>query len=65
MDDNGQVFIVQVLVEQIAQLRLGPNQVDPHREAARGKNRPANLRFRSFVGTEGVQRDVDDDRGSA
>jgi hypothetical protein len=54
VDDDGQVFIAQKLVEEVAQLRLRPNQVDTNRKRLAGEDRPANLRFRSFVGTYGV-----------
>ncbi len=60
VDDDGQVFVVEVLVEQIAQLGLRPNQVDAHGQAAAGENGPANLRLRSFVGPYSVESDVDE-----
>ena len=60
VDDDGQVFVFKMLVEQVAQLRLRPNQVDPHGQSAAGEDGPANLRLGSFVGTYGVKRDVDE-----
>ena len=60
VDDDGQVFVVEVFVEQVAQLRLGPDEMDAHGQSAAGEDRPANLRLRSFVGTYGVKRDVDE-----
>jgi hypothetical protein len=60
VDDDGQIFVFEMFVQKVAQLRLRPNQVDPHRQSAAGENRPANLRLWSFVGTYGVKRDVDE-----
>ena len=64
MNDDGQVFVLEMLVEQVAQLRLRPDEMDTHRQSAAGENRPADLRLRSFVGTEGVERNVDEHGGS-
>ena len=64
VDDDGQVFVVEVFIEEVAQLRLGPDEVHAHGEGAAGEDRPANLRFRSFVGTYGVERNVDEHGGS-
>ena len=58
----GRSSFFEVLVEQVAQLRLGPDQMDPHRQGAAGEDRPANLRLGSFVGTYGVKRDVGEHR---
>ena len=60
VDHDGQIFVFQVFVQKVAQLRLRPNQMDPHRQSAAGENRPANLRLWSFVGTYGVKRNVDE-----
>ena len=62
VDDDGQVFVFEVLVEQVAQLRLRPDQMDPHGQSAAGEDGPANLRLGSFVGTYGVKRDVGEHR---
>ncbi len=63
VDDDGQVFVVEMLVEQVAQLGLRPHQVDAHGQAAAGEDGPANLRLRSFVGPYGVENDVDEHIG--
>jgi hypothetical protein len=47
-----------MFVQQIAQFRLRPNQVDPHRQTLAGLDGPPNLRLRSFIGTYGVKSDV-------
>jgi hypothetical protein len=47
-----------VLVEQVAQLRFGPNQVDANRKGAAGEDSSLDLRLRSFVGPYGVEDDV-------
>jgi len=60
VDDDGQVFVFQVLVKHVAKLRLRPHQVDTHRETAASQNRPANLRLWSFVGPDCVKNDVDE-----
>ena len=60
VDDDGQVFVFQVFVQKIAQLRLRPNQVDPHGQSLAGEDRPANLRLGSFVGAYGVKRNIDE-----
>jgi hypothetical protein len=49
VDDDGQVFVFEVLVEQIAQFRLRPNEMHAHRQGTAGEDRPMNLGFRSFV----------------
>ena len=49
MDDDRQVFVFEMLVQQIAELAFRPNQMHPHRKRAAGFNGAANLRFRSFV----------------
>jgi len=64
VDDDGQVFVFEVLVEEIAELRLRPNEVDPHGQSAAGKDSPSNLRLWSFVRTYGVKNDVCEHRGS-
>ena len=58
MDDDGQVLVFEVLVEQVAQLRLRPDQVHPDGQRAAGQDCPPDLRLGSFVGTDGVKRDV-------
>ena len=64
VDHDGQVFVVEVFVQKVAQLRLRPNQMDPHRQSAAGEDRPPNLRLGSFVGTYGVKSNVDEHRCS-
>ena len=59
VDHDGQVFVFKVLVQQVAQLRLRPNQVDPHGQSTARQNRPLDLRLRSLIGTYGVERNVD------
>ena len=60
MDDDGQVFVFKMLVEKVAQLGLGSDEMDPHRKSAAGENSAADLRLGSIVGTHGVERDVDE-----
>ena len=60
VDNYRQVFIFKLLVEKVAQLRLRSNRMDTHRQSLAGKNRPPNLRLRSFVGTYGVKRNIDE-----
>jgi hypothetical protein len=60
VDNNGQVFVSQQLIEQIVQFWLRPNQVDPNGQSPAGEHSPANLRLRSFVGAYGVKRDIDE-----
>src|SRR6266567_8007128 len=59
LDGDGQVLILEVLVEQVAQLRLRPNEMDPYRKGAAGKDGAPNLRLRGLVAAECVQRYVD------
>jgi hypothetical protein len=66
VDDDGQIFVFQVFVQKVAQLRLRPNQVDPHGQSLAGEDGPANLRLGSFVGAYGVKRNIDEHgRGEA
>src|SRR5665213_3586287 len=60
VNDNGQVFVLQVLVEKIAQLRLRPDEVDPHGQSTAREDRSPNLRLRCFVGTYCIKRNVDE-----
>ena len=60
VDDDRQVFVVEQFIELIAQLRLWPNQVDPHGQSAAGEDGPANLRLWCFIGADGVEHDVDE-----
>ena len=64
VDHDGQVFVLEVLVEEIAQLRLRPDEMDTNRQSPAGEDGPPDLRFWSFVGTDGVERDVDEHGGS-
>jgi hypothetical protein len=59
VDDDGQIFVFQILVQQIAQLRLGTDQMHTHRKSPASLNRAANLRLRSFVRAKSVERDID------
>jgi hypothetical protein len=58
VDDDGQVLVFEVLVEQVAQLRLGPDEMHAHGQRAAGEDGSANLRLGSLIGTNGVERDV-------
>ena len=49
MNHDGQVFVFQMLVELVAQLRFQADQMHSHRQRAAGEDRPANLRLRSLV----------------
>ena len=60
MDDDGQILVVQMFVQQVAQLRLRPHKVYTHRQSAAGEYRPAYLRFGSLVGAYCVKRNVDE-----
>jgi hypothetical protein len=60
VNHDGEIFIFEVLVEQVAELRLGSDQMDAHRQASAGENRPPDLRLWSFVGTYGVERNVNE-----
>jgi hypothetical protein len=60
VDDDRQVLVVQVLVEEIVQLRLRPNQVDPYGQSLASEDSPAKLRLGSFVGAYGVKRNIDE-----
>ena len=60
VDDDGQVFVFEVLVEQVAQLGLGPDQMHTHRQSPAREDGPANLGLGCFIGTYGVQRDVNE-----
>ena len=62
MDDDGQVLVFEVLIELIAQFWFGTNQMNAYRKRAAGQNSSTNLRFRCFVRTTGVKRDVDEQR---
>jgi hypothetical protein len=65
VDDDGQVFVFvfEMLIEQVAELRLGPDQMDSHGESAAGKDGSPDLRLGSLIGTNGVKRDVGKHRG--
>jgi len=58
VDDDGQIFVFEVFIEKIAQLRLWPNQVDADRQSPAGENCPPDLWLWSFIGTYGVKNDV-------
>jgi hypothetical protein len=60
VNDEGQVFVSQHFIEQIAQFCLRPNQVDTNWQSLAGENRPANLRLGSFVGAYGVKRNINE-----
>src|ERR1700690_2466216 len=49
-----------MLVQKIAQLRLRPYQVNPDGQSPAGEDRPPDFRLWCFVGTYGVERDVDE-----
>jgi hypothetical protein len=59
VDHNWQVFVLKVFVQKIMQLRLRPNQMDPHRQSTTREDRAPYLRLRSFIGTYRVKRNVD------
>jgi hypothetical protein len=63
MDDDGQVFIFKMLIEQVAELRLGTDQMDPHWKSAASEDSPLDLRLGSLIGANGVKRDVSEHRG--
>ena len=58
VNNDGQVLVFEMFVEQVAQLGLGPDQVHTHGQSPAREDGPANLGLRCFVGTYGVQRDV-------
>jgi len=58
MDHDRQVLIFQMLVEQVAQLRLRADQVDAYRKRAAGKNRAAYLRLRRLVRANRVESNI-------
>ena len=60
MNDDRQIFVFEVFVQKIAQLRLRPNKMDPHRQSPAGEDRPPDLRLWCFIGTYGVKRNVDE-----
>ena len=60
VDDDGQVLVFEVLVEQVAEFRLGADEMDADGEGLAGQDRPPDLGFRSFVGAYGVERDVNE-----
>jgi hypothetical protein len=60
MNDDRQIFVAEVFVEDVAELRLRPNQVDPHGQSLAGKDSSADLCLGSFVGAYSVKRDVDE-----
>jgi hypothetical protein len=43
-----------MLVEQIAQLHLGPDEMDAHGQSAAGKDGSPDLRLGSLIGAYGV-----------
>src|SRR5438552_3841229 len=47
-----------MLVKQVAKFSLGSDQMHTHRQSPAREDRPANLELRCFVGTYGIQRDV-------
>ena len=54
VDDDGQVFVFKMLVEQVAQLRLRPDEMHAHGQRAAGEDGSPDLRFGSLIGTNGV-----------
>ena len=54
VDDDRQVFVAESFVEQVAQLRLRPHQVDTHGQSRQARIAPRISGFRSFVGAYGV-----------
>ncbi len=58
VDDDGEVFIFKVLIEEVAELGLGTDQMDPHGKSATGEDGSLDLRLGSLVGTNCVKRDV-------
>ena len=62
MDDDGEVFVFEVLIQEVAELRLGTDQVHTHGQVLARLNRAADLGLGSFVRAEGVQRDIDERR---
>jgi hypothetical protein len=64
-DGDGQIFVFEMLVEQIADFGLRADQVDSNGEHTARKNCPTNLRFGGLVTAECVQRYVDEHGGSS
>ena len=60
MNHDGQVFVLKVLVEQVAQFRLRPHQVHTHGQIPAGQDSSPNFRLGSLVRAHGVKRDVDE-----
>jgi hypothetical protein len=60
VDDDGKIFVFKVLVQKVAQLRLRPNQMDPHWQSLASEDRSPDLRLWCFVGAYGVKRNVDE-----
>jgi hypothetical protein len=60
VNDDGKVFVFEVLVEQVAQFRLRPYEVDPHRQSPAREDGPAKLGLGCFIGTYRIQRDVNE-----
>ena len=58
MEHDRQVFVLQEFIELVAQLVLGPHQMDPHGQFPAGKYGSANLRLRSFIGANRVEHNV-------
>jgi hypothetical protein len=60
VDDDGQIFASQHVIEEIAQLLLRPNQVDANGQSLAGEDGPANLRLGSFIGANSIKRNIDE-----
>jgi hypothetical protein len=58
VDDDGEVFVFEMLVEQVTELGLRPDEMDPHGKSAAGKDGSPDLRLGSLVSTNGVKRDI-------
>ena len=58
VDDDGQLFVFEVLVELVAQLLLGADQMHAHRQRPAGKDGATDLRLGSLIGTNRVKDDV-------
>ena len=58
VDDDRQIFVFEILIQQVAQLRLRTDQMHAHRQSPASLNGAANLRLRSFVRAKSVQRNI-------
>jgi hypothetical protein len=60
VNHDGKVFVFEVFVQQVAQLSLGSNEMDPYGQSTAGEDRSPYLRLGSLVGTYGVKGYVDE-----